>query len=146
MKSFKQFSHAYGTYACIKPDAASVDKLNSLCRENNIVPDHDFHCTIVYSKVPCPAVTTIIPHFPITTTSNEFDIFGQEKRCLVLRLESEDIHNLFKQAMMLGASYDYPKYEPHVTLSYDFQGTELPKISNLKLTFETYHVEALEEK
>src|SRR5690554_6091796 len=109
MKTFNEFSHSNGTYACLTPDAESNEKLVMLSRSLGLEIRDDYHCTVTYSKRPCPSIEQLSPALPIMAVVVRADIFPtkDENSCLVLRLMSSDIHELFKQCQMHGASYDY---------------------------------------
>lgn len=53
--------------------------------------------------------------------------YGEETHCLVLLYQSEWLENRFKLARSLGATWDFPDYHPHVTLSY-----QVPKDFDIK--------------
>lgn len=52
------------------------------------------------------------------------------KRCLVIKLESEYLTNRHKELMKNYPSltYDYPEYIPHITLSYDIGDFDISEI------------------
>lgn len=116
---FTELTEDNGTYVAANFDEDSVNALTELQERigvpNPVLPD-DFHTTIVYSKVH-------IDWEPIThdTTAHAvgYRVFGDEKRILVLELECESLTYRFDEAMESGATYDFPEYIPHVTLSYD---------------------------
>lgn len=51
---------------------------------------------------------------------------------LVLLIECEELHNRHEFLMKEhDASYDYPTYKPHITLSYDAGEVDLDKLTDL---------------
>jgi len=151
MKSFLQYlleaDHSSGTYAALVPDAASQLKLDELCKRLGIETPDYLHCTVVYSDVPVPVIEEINPDLPITSQTKGFDIFDTKegKKCLVIRISSEDIYELHKQTRVLGANYHFPEYKPHVSLSMDYQETTIPKLPQMTITFDKFEVRGLEE-
>lgn len=134
---------AFGTYAKAVPCEASKNKiaeLTNLLNINNSVAPHSLHTTVAYSRKVIPELeSTVLPE-PIAATPIGFAIFKSNMyNCLVILLESMGLNTLHQQAMSLGATYDYDQYHPHVTVSYDFQGTLpddgiLDAIGNLHFT------------
>lgn len=49
------------------------------------------------------------------------------KRALVLVLDSDYLHFRHNVGMALGATYDFPSYIPHITLSYDIKSLSFEK-------------------
>jgi hypothetical protein len=114
-----------GTYAKLVPNGDTKEKIAEildLLNLHNPACIRDLHVTVVYSKVECPEIHYVIPQMPITATGTKFDLFSNAdgSKCLVLRLESEAILALHDHCRNLGASHEYPYYNPHITLSYDY--------------------------
>lgn len=85
-----------------------------------------YHCTIMYSRKPHPdfepieygKLQTQISHFLIFPSRCPVD--GSVQQALVAVLDSpmlEARHHHIREVH--GATYDYPSYIPHITLSYD---------------------------
>jgi hypothetical protein len=45
-----------------------------------------------------------------------YEIFGVDKRYLVLKVDNKKLHDRFNNAKKLGATFDFPSYKPHITL------------------------------
>ena len=115
-----------GTYIAAKFSKKSKDLLKKLATDlevPNILPREKMHVTIVYSK---KAFTNFDIHGklekPWKAKVKDLEIFKTQtgKSALVLRLDCQDLtdrHNYFEKEH--GATYDYPEYKIHVTLSYD---------------------------
>lgn len=120
---------AFGTYAKAVPCEDSKNKiaeLVNLLNINNSVSPRSLHTTVTYSRKVVPELESMVLPEPITATPIGFAVFKSNMyNCLVILLESMGLNLLHQQAMALGATYDYPTYHPHVTVSYDFQG-EVP--------------------
>lgn len=132
----------YGTYGQVMFTDATRKKLHEFAKKHDIPnplePD-EFHTTVIYSREP---VKFYKPHnfrsCPITVDRKTFawDMFGDTKNTLVLKFESYFLNWRHYAARALGATYDFPEYIPHVSLSYGAEGFD-PK--NLPLpTFDLY--------
>ncbi len=129
MMNFKEFGK--GLYVAAKFSESTLDALENLQRELKIpnpVPRDKLHSTIVYSRVYVP-YKVASGSFEIAN-SGSFTIFETQdgSRALVLELESDYLTARHNYAKALGASYDFPDYRPHITMSYDvgpisFNGT-----------------------
>lgn len=124
MKSFAQLvEDMKGAYVGVRFDKASLEMLQDLQKMYKIpdpTPIKDMHATVIYSRVPVD--------FPIRNEVNEkidrqvqFHVFNTRdgKRALVLKLKSDYLTQRHDLGTELGATYDFPDYIPHVTLSYD---------------------------
>lgn len=124
MKSFAQLvEELKGTYIGVRFDKDTLKMLQGLQRMYKIpdpTPTSDMHATVIYSRVPV--------EFPLNTDINEkvsrevrFHVFNTRdgKRALVLKIKSDYLTQRHELGTELGASYDFPDYIPHITLSYD---------------------------
>jgi len=141
----EQTEETRGTYAAVKFDKATVDALQDYIHENNIpngVAPGKMHTTLLYSRKYCPDYTAqgkISP--PWIGTPSELDVWPTkgknrdepEKRCLVLKYKCTELSDRHKSLMdEHNASYDFPDYLPHITLSYDIgdlDEKELPDVT-----------------
>ena len=142
-----------GTYATLVPDDSTKERIYEIIDLLNI-PNHvnknSMHVTVVYSRVVCPTISTAPIVYPITATGSKFDMFKSPdgNNCLVLLLESELMHELHNHCVTVhGATHDFPSYQPHITLSYDYPFPDMPNPTLLdyfkNLTFDRYVVEPL---
>lgn len=116
-----------GTYAGLRFGDGDEDKIMSLIKKMGIpnpISREDIHLTLLYSRKYLPnykaAQDTDMWAYP-----DDFHIFKgfDDKEILVLLLKSDDAHKRHKFLMKEhGATYDYPEYKPHITLSYDVDG------------------------
>lgn len=102
----------------------------------------DVHITVAYSKKPIAlkALGKLEP--PVSVKAKHYSIFKTQtgENCLVLEVESQGLIDRHNEIMNdYGASYDFPEYKPHVTLSYDcgigFDINKLPKIEDIPELF-----------
>lgn len=134
-----------GTYAAVKFDKDTVDSLQDYIRENQIpnpVAPTKMHTTLLYSRKFCPdyeAQGKISPAWIGEPIGLEvWDTNGKlrdepTKRCLVLKYKCKDLTERHEFLMdEHDATYDFPDYKPHITLSYDIGSLdekELPDVS-----------------
>jgi hypothetical protein len=113
--------------------AASVDddtrsKIATFIVANGIpnpIPTEELHTTILYSRQPtddpklkssCRYIGKAVG-FEVWDTKTENSKSG---KALVMRVKCSDLEGRHKKLMKeLGASYDFPEYKTHITLSYD---------------------------
>lgn len=129
MKLFSEFVEALANdkqpmYVAVRPDVDAIDVLRKIIRQYGVpnpIPNEGMHCTLIYSRTP-----TVIPQVQnlriYKGTLEKFTVFNSRdgKRCLVAKIDSIDLLARHNELMTeLDASYDFPEYLPHVTLSYD---------------------------
>jgi 2'-5' RNA ligase len=114
-----------GTYIKAVPCLHTQEKISkfaSLLNITNGVAKRDLHATVVASRVGIAANSTLLSS-PITANPAGFTIFeGSTERCLVILLHSVDLIALHQAYRLNGASHNFPEYQPHITLSYDYVG------------------------
>jgi len=139
MLTFLEFSS--GTYSSVLLDQNSKNLIASLNVQNPVEQDK-LHCTIMYSRKPVPDAYTLLPFLPITAKAKGYAIFGE---CLVLLLESDALHELHKDTMDMGATYDYSEYIPHITLSENNVEEDISMLTvpTQSITFVQYKTEPL---
>ena len=122
--------HTNGTYISLYPSNKSLTNINQLITRLNLLDpilDSKIHTTLVYSRNPMPLTQTHKLKRAVDANVVDFDIWpDSDKVCLVLKLDSSDctsLHNFYKEHY--GATHDYPTYDPHVTLSYNYQNEPL---------------------
>jgi len=144
-------NHAHGTYAELLPSVKSLRVIEKIIHDlqiTNPTPSNEIHCTVTYSRQPCPALAEMQPKMPAGASVSGFDVFPLQKGgyCLVLKLASPQIESLHQQAIELGCSHDYPEYHPHVTLTYNWSSDHLPEmtVKGINLTFDRWNVKPLD--
>lgn len=142
--------HPHGTYAQVSPSNKSqraIEKIIHTLGLKNPTASHDLHCTVTYSKKPCPELADYEPRMPVTGRVVGFKVFPtDDKFCLVLELDSPQLTELHEYALQLGCSHDYDEYTPHITLTYDWPDQQVPKldVAGVSLVFDRFAVEALD--
>lgn len=115
-----------GTYVSAHFSDSTLNQLEKFQKELgllNPVPREKLHCTICYSRVG-------IPYKPLNNyyagISGELEIWDTKYgRTLVLKLNSDQLKERHDYSMILGATYDFPEYIPHITLSYNLGGQKI---------------------
>jgi len=92
---------------------------------NGIWPKLGFHTTVSYSKEPFKYPIRDLPKHPIGfAAARNIKLFGTS---LVLTYSSEYLNIMHNLTMLNGATYDYPKYIPHITIIEDCKSIPLIK-------------------
>lgn len=143
--------HPNGTYAEVVPSNKSlrvIEKIITQLGIKNPTPSNELHCTVTYSRRPCPDLADYEPKLPIGAVIKGFRVFPLQKGgyCLILELTSPQLEELHEYALRIGCSHDYPEYTPHVTLTYDWPDESLPSsnIKDIHLTFDRFNVKPLD--
>ena len=113
-----------GLYVAVKFKQETIDKIVAFQELNNIpnpVPAEDLHSTVVYSRVKIDWTPEDNINLRVNTDASVLETWETRsgKNCLVWHYYSPYQHKRFKEAMEEGATYDFPEYKCHITLSYD---------------------------
>lgn len=137
-----------GTYAGCKFNPTTVAQLAAFTAEHNIpnaVDSSKFHSTILYSRKYLPNYSAAGKYpTPLVGTFTKFDVWQSKDgaNCLVLEYSCPELVKRHNELMAThGATYDFPNYKTHVTLSYnigDFDWKHLPAYSHKLLISEEY--------
>lgn len=116
-----------GTYAKLVPSndtKKQIHKISNQLNIENLISKHALHTTVIYSRVKCyPEINPESIQLPIFAKGKRFDIFDNSDKThsLVLVLESTELSELHEHfRKMHNATHDFPEYQPHITLSYDY--------------------------
>ncbi|QIG70188.1 hypothetical protein EVB87_088 [Rhizobium phage RHph_N28_1] len=138
---------AAGTYAAVWLNANSAAALYKHYRQfvdsENLEAAKDFHITTTYSKMPVDIPLTKISPFTLNPDYFEHEAFGD---LLVLRVKHKKLDELWSMACALGASWDYPTYKPHITISQKRLLIDRPPpVPDFPLVVSRYKVEPLND-
>ena len=140
-----EIQSAQGTYAKLLLSATSNQNLTDYCEQNNIDPIDEFHCTLAYSRVVVPEIESYHCNLPIITTPVGFKLFpSQTGDALVLLLDSDELVDIFNEFKEFGATWDYPEFQPHLTLNYNFTGNTKLKVPEFDIIFNKFVAEELD--
>lgn len=92
----------------------------------NLTPADELHATIVYSRKPLDW-TEAKDAVTVKAGKRTVEPLG-DKGAVVLKFESSDLRERWQEARDLGASWDFPGYHPHVTITYDAGGKGLDDV------------------
>lgn len=87
----------------------------------------DLHVTMAYSSTPVDASAVPLASEPLRLGSRgrAMDQFGD---AVVLRVEDDALRAQWQALRDAGASWDFPDYAPHITITYDRGGVNLDKV------------------
>lgn len=138
-----------GTYAGVYFDEDTKKAVQQYIEDNNIpkpVNVDKLHTTLLYSRKFLP---DYIPggmyKQPLVGTPTELVVWktqGDEGKepanCLVMKYDCPELVERHKSLMKEhGATFDYPEYTPHITLSYDIGDIDVDSLSNIKDAIKT---------
>lgn len=87
------------------------------------------HTTICYSKNPVGEIAADDSKVTIPQdTSRHLSLFGKDNDTLVLEINSPEFESRWKQFINAGASWDWPDYKPHVTITINTKGIDVSSI------------------
>ena len=135
MKTYLQFvtetaeTTGGGFYAYRSLNAQSADFLYEWMKEHyvpNPIPKDKLHVTVVCSENDVDGYTP--DPSPVMVSPATFKI-GMMNEALVIHFKSDALEEQWQRAMNMGARSRYPKFSPHVSISYqvpeDYDYTEL---------------------
>lgn len=94
----------------------------------NLVPPEEMHVTQVYSRQAVPGLNVMGNTVTADGGARKLGPLG-DKGAVVLHFASAELDARHQEAMAAGASHDFPKFQTHVTLSYDASGVDLAAIA-----------------
>jgi hypothetical protein len=98
------------------------------CGVTVTVPDDLLHVTIAYSRTPVDwnGVGLGEPRLEARGGARRLELLGFRGHDLVLSFASPELVARWRQICDAGATWDWPRYQPHVTLAYDLPAAALP--------------------
>lgn len=145
MKSdeFIKKTHHKGTYAGVHFSESTQDDLKKFMMMNDIpnpVPRDKLHTTLLYSRKRCPNyVPRGLIDPPLVGKPTGFEVWPSQEgnNCLVLKYDCPELTQRHKDLMSEhGATFDYPEYRTHVTLSYDIGDMDISSLPPYEGTIE----------
>ena len=91
-----------------------------------VVPADELHCTIAYSKKDFEYEVSKADIF-VSEFNTYLEPLGDDG-AIVLKIHSQELQDRFNRCILAGATYDYPSYKPHITISYK----EIENIKDIK--------------
>jgi hypothetical protein len=105
------------------------DDIVAWAKSNGIESVQDnLHTTICYSKTPVSDVVGDNSKLELPPANRSLALFGEEKDCLVLKVQSPKLEERWNYFKGNGATWSWPDYQPHITISVGRSGLDLSKI------------------
>ena len=118
-----------GTYAAVIFSEETIKALKELQEKLDVpnpVDESDFHTTLLFSRKHLPNYQPLGELSPVQTADDidyRLELWptsSESKTCCVLLFDSNWLSERHQTLMdEHGATYDFPTYTPHITLSYD---------------------------
>ena len=132
-----------GTYSGVKFDDNTVNAVLKYIKDNKIpegLPGNKLHSTVLYSRKYLPDYSPAGDYDEaLEGTPTTFDVWpsenddGTTSKCLVLKYDCKGLNKRHKELMdEHKATYDFPKYEPHITFSYNIGDLDIKKLPDIK--------------
>ena len=132
-----------GSYCQLNLSTSSKILLHDFMKQfkgrGRLIHAKQYHCTIMYSRV---HVEPIKINVPISAKAIGYDIFDDD--LLVLRLHCPQAMVVFNELMSKGATYDFPVYNPHITVAAGWKGQVPESIPKSTIWFDSYEYEDLD--
>jgi len=142
LKDLMEQSKKKGTYAGVRFDTETNRALHKYMTENKIptsVRPDKLHTTLLYSRKHLPnykPAGKIQP--PMTGNPTGLDVWetqgenSAKTKCLIFQYDCPELVTRHKSLMKEHeATFDYPEFKPHVTLSYDIGDMDIDKLPNI---------------
>lgn len=136
MRASEISSTAQSTYCAIQfTEQSSQDIVDFASSHDvpNVIDVEKVHCTVLYSKKPISGFVALgdkVPQYEIAFS--RYDVFRDRKsgnNSLVMVLDCDELIEHHTEYMdQYGASWDFPTYIPHITLSYDIGDFDVSKL------------------
>jgi hypothetical protein len=145
LESLRDGTHPGGTYAALIPDVATREQIFAFCTSldiPNLEDQDEYHCTLIYSEVPCISIREEDFGVPCEAMPIEFKILGKDT--LVLEIycpNAARLHDLFKEKH--NASHGFPGYIAHITVAKEYSGIPPIELPDFPIIFSGYMIEEL---
>lgn len=115
-------------YVAATPSPETKDAISKFISDNGIpnpIPHEELHTTILYSRKPTdePNLKSVCRYQGEVTGFEVWDTKtanSKSGKALVMKVRCSDLDGRHAKLMKeLDASYDFPEYKTHITLSYD---------------------------
>ncbi len=129
---FEKADAKNGTYAGVRFSDKTNQAIIEFCKKYKVpnpVAAAKLHTTVLYSRKPLPNYTAAGKYDkPLIGEPTKWSVWdSQDKsKCLILEYKCSKLKERHKELMdEHEATYDFPEYKTHVTLSYDIGDFEL---------------------
>jgi len=135
-----------GTYASLHITRTSKARLYNYFKEHipRLQNQDKFHITTTHTKRILDIQTRIVT-VNLYSRHFKYEKFGET--VLVLRVKHQILEKLFIESKKAGATWDFPSYKPHITLSTEFPSdiANLPPLPDFNLYTTKHVVEPLDD-
>ncbi len=127
------FNHAETVLYVYRP-LLNEDDVRHWAKEQGLEIVSNMHVTLAFSRNGIQnwsVVKDVKPCNIYNTDPNklrQFDLFGRSGTILVLKLNSPELTQRWEELIAAEATWDYPTYEPHITLSYSGYNYDIKQI------------------
>jgi len=98
---------------------------------NEPIKTFEFHTTIFYTTSEHNITNGVFTLEPFEVSFDSFGLLGKENNIPVIKLNVTNLVKIRNRFENLGMKDEWPAFVPHITLSYNWDGT--PKIKDLEL-------------
>jgi 2'-5' RNA ligase len=151
VKNKDNTNHSNGTYIAANVSPSSQKALDEWVTKHKIPnpsEPKEYHTTVIYSRKGIPDVMNDKIDTPLSGKIIGWKIFGTQVgvKCLVASVECDELddqHNRIRAEY--GATHDFPEYQPHITVSYNYGDGAVPKeIPTFPIVFNKITMKALD--
>ncbi|MCC8945987.1 hypothetical protein H8A97_12980 [Bradyrhizobium sp. Arg62] len=108
---------------CVSRPVMNGDDIREWARTQGLtstLPSDDMHVTVAFSRKPVDwsKLEPDTSHLVVNGGRRSIKMLGEDNSAMALGIGSADLTARHKQLRDAGASWDWPSYQPHVTLSY----------------------------
>lgn len=107
----------------VRRDVLNADEIIAWAKAQGFtstLPANDMHVTVAFSKQPVNWAAAGRRSEPLNEWGGprKLQAFGPEGDAIVLQFESGELHKRWEELLGIGASWDWPEYHPHLTITY----------------------------
>lgn len=136
-----------GTYVACRFNEETLDAIQRIQEElrlPNPVPREELHSTVIYSRTNVPFIPDDTPeHLSDQSYLRVFET--PTKNVLVLAYESAYMQKRHQYGNILGATYDFDEYVPHITIAKDIGPLKYEGFYNFPIVSSHEYVEDLRQ-
>ena len=92
------------------------------------LPEDDLHVTVAFSRAPLLWPAAELDQLLVPVGADR-TVVAFDGGAVVLRFASAELARRWAEFRALGASWDHPDYQPHITISFDASGVDLEKVA-----------------
>jgi 2'-5' RNA ligase len=145
LQQLLEFKAPSGVYVCLRPDKATRDHIHQFFKDAEIpglIVPSEYHVTLMYA--PSQDLDKYKDDIPEDVSADTgpgsakfggYALYGENKDCLVMKLDSDMLQRMHKRLRDLGLVPTYPEYSPHLTLSYQGSDVDIDKLAKPDFEF-----------